>query len=289
MIDLKLRRNTIYLDLKDLPDPIYLGISARCFNLSASNLSFYLTGEGADWIFPSSNAVGTILSGRNHRYNAHNFCRRSKPSAETVDSIVAILTAGPYEIRKTINIHFIKSDDGSWTENEHNDFDDGSKQGWSHIVGSGKNSFIVSEYAMSPPYAFRGTTLKTGWGFGYQTIELTKNFTTPDKAYVYGIAYVRTRCQGVIPTSPGTFDELDFSVGASESYKGYLGWKIGEYPYDEMVKLGRPPTNQWMKLTYPMEADASVAASVKAYFYQNNANGCYGHLYLDDFSIISKD
>lgn len=128
--------NTLYTDIVDLPSIVYMGVSARCFNMDDSrSLSMYLTVPWCSWpgfTFNSPASLGSVKPGKNHRFNVDNFGYRPRPPSATQNTIQFKLEgwyggAMIYSDTQDILLKFIKSDDGSWSEDYHDTFTDVQK------------------------------------------------------------------------------------------------------------------------------------------------------------------
>jgi len=271
-IDLKVSEidpPSVVMDVVNLPDPVYLGFTITAYNYDAVGLYFQITGSGTGWTFTTVN-LGLIGSGANLRQNLDDFCNRARPAAETSEQIQLILRAytdAGYSIlkwtyTKTVDVWWIKSDDGSWTEDLLNNFDDGTLQGW---AGSGLEALAVAnDYVLSAPWSARMND-GLGGGSGTTTGYMYKSVNTADRNNVIWIVDVRIRAIN------GVCDYLNLQNA------GTILVTLG----------GNVPEDKWLRLIALLPKNTAVELRI---FEQITValNG-YCYINVDDIRIISKD
>jgi len=271
-IDLKVSEidpPSIVMDVVNLPDPVYLGFTITAYNYDAVNLYFRITGSGTGWTFTTVD-LGLINSGTNKRQNLDDFCHRARPASETSEQIQLILRAytdaGYTDLKwtftKTIDVWWIKSDDGSWTEDLLNNFDDGTLQGWAQ---SGLEAFAVAtDYVLSTPYSARMND-GLGGGSGTTTGYMYKSVNTADRNNVIWIVDARIRVIN------GVCDYLNLQNGATI-----------------LVTLGgNVPEDKWLRLIALLPKNTSVELRIFEQITVTLNGYCY--INVDDIRIISKD
>jgi len=283
-------KRSIYSDLVNLPDPVYLGLTVRIFNYDAVILYMQVDGYATGWTFTTNN-LGSLASGANLYQNLDNFGYRAKPAAALSQTITVRLRAYTdagytnlkWTFERVIDIVFIKSDDGSWTQDFLNNFDDGTVQGWAVANETGNDSgypkvWVVSEYCLSTPNSLRMDQLRTS-SAGNVRGRYYKSFTTPDRPNVYGIFDIRLW--------PQRTNAACYSV-AVEYRKGsdilvHLGKELGNYTSGHKL-----PTQKWMRIVAPLPQNQTIEIQIAfESVYYATVNG-YGCCHLDDFKIISK-
>lgn len=266
---------TLYADIRGLSDPFWISLTAQCYSNIARAL--ILNAQGRNWYFGPRNIAA---EGGSFWYNMHNFGYRERPLHESLDEVLVKLSAsGGLLAQRQMGIHLIDSEDPCWDIDYEDNFDDGTKQGWTHLSG-GDSSSVVSEYVMSSPFALRGTTFSAVQDT-WQLIRIGKQITTPDKNEVYAILHCRAREQNNPPgATDGEFRELYFE---GSSYWSRIGWDSAQ------AYGGKPPVDQWMKLMIPLPRNQTFYISVYGWFWVDNFFGCFGHLYIDDFKVISRN
>lgn len=172
-IDLKVIPRTIYTDIVDLPDPVLLGVTIHYYNHSDGTLYMKIFGSGTGW---NSNSVelGALTTGTNNYYNLDNFLSRTKPASATTETITLTLkgysdagyTTEVYSFSRTVTVIFIKSDDGSWTTDYDNNFDDGTVQDWAQYLGWAADFGVKTDYVLSAPYSLGFASTHTGTLYG---------------------------------------------------------------------------------------------------------------------------
>lgn len=278
--------HTIYADVINLPNPVTLGLTARIYNYDDVGLYMKVDGYNGAWTFVTKN-LGLLGSGGNFYKHMDALATRARPTSETLETVTIRLRAytdAGYSVLKwtflrTIDVWFIKSDDGSWTQDFLNNFDDGTIQGWDRVVEAGSvttNLLIAStDYVLSAPYSLRHELFYSGGATTFQAY-LFKNFNTPNRAKVLVIADVR--CYG--STSP-TFQWM--------SGQQYIGTTL-----TDLLVVGTPdlaadsvPRDRWMRMVFPITPN-TVNLQVRLR-YRMSSGWATTRFWLDDFKIISKN
>jgi len=283
---------SIYADLVNLPDPVYLGLTVRIFNYDAVGLYMRVDAYKAGWTF-TTNDFGLLASGGNMYRNIDNFGNRAKPASATTETITVRLRAYTdsgytnlkWTFERVVDAVFIKSDDGSWTQDVLNNFDDGTVQGWAAFNEAGNDDGgypapavqVRTDYVLSTPYSVR---LFSRWTTNLKEVRtrLYKSFTTPDRNNVFAIMNIR----------PG-FDD------PAATYTKYIKFQrdgtdlvfLGR-PFDTAFSDYAPPDNKWMRIVMPLPRNTTVEIRIVQDMYVGSATH-YGYLWFDDFMIISKD
>jgi len=300
-LDLKVYPKTVYTDIVNMPDPMLLGLTVHYYNFSDITLYMKLLISGpSPW---SSNAqeLGSLGSGLNAYINIDNFTSRSKPSNATTEVLTVTLEAYNdsgysnlmYTFSRSLTVVFIKSDDGTWTISDENNFDNGTVQGWAvvnegtyHNVGY-PTIDVATDYVLSTPYSCKMTQLYSYDGYnqdrGPVRARLYKSFTTPNKTNIYAILNVR------------------FSSTFSGSVWAYNKNLIFKKDTDTLVFLGKPydtvhshyiSKDKWIRVVIPLPSNSTFEIRIShEYLCSNITSGMqyyYGYLWLDDFKIISK-
>jgi len=281
---------SIYADLVNLPDPVYLGLTVRMFNYDAVGLYMRVDAYKAGWTF-TSNDFGLLASGGNMYRNIDNFGYRTKPASATTETITVRLRAYTdagytnlkWTFERVIDIIFIKSDDGSWTQDVLNNFDDGTAQGWAVANETGNDGAypiieVRTDYVLSTPYSVR---MFSRWTTNLKEVRsrLYKSFTTADRNYVFAIINIR---QGF--DDPAATYTKYLQVQRDSTVLVFLG-----RPFDTSMALGDyTPENKWMRIVVPLPRNTAVEIRLIQDVYAGSATH-YGYLWQDDFMIISKD
>lgn len=153
-----MKGHSVYTDLVNLPDPVELGLTVRIFNYDDVTLYMKVDGYKAGWTFTENN-LGSVASGASTYDNLDDFGTRARPASETVDSVTVRLRAYTdsgysnlkWTYERSVSMVFLKTDDGSWTTDVSNNFDDGTVQGWAAtgIID------VATDYVLSVPYSCR--------------------------------------------------------------------------------------------------------------------------------------
>lgn len=293
---------TVYTDLVGMPAQMLAGFTIRYYNNTDSNL--YMKVEGAGPTGWSSNSVELgVLSALSSAYrNLDNFLSREKPVAEATEVLTIILRAYSdsgytnllYSYSQTATIVIIKSDDGTWTQDELDNFDGGTVEGWAVAYEEGTGAYctvdgypiiaVDNTYSLSPPNSCLMTQkVRVGGPFHtYCRSRMYKSFSTPDKGTIYAILNIRN--EGA--TSPAFWAALkNIKVSKDGTVDIYIG-----RPEDSVNENYFP--EQWMRMVIPLPRNTSVEIRiiVEAHCYHNSdANSiCYYYTWIDDIKIISK-
>jgi len=284
--------HSIYSDLVNLPDPLKLGLTVRIFNYDAVTLYMRVDGYATGWTF-TTNDLGAVASGGNIYRNLDEFGTRAKPAAETTETITvrlrAYTDAGYTDLKWTyervITVVMIKSDDGSWTQDVINNFDDGTVQGWAATYGGVDaglwNQLVVAtDYVLSPPYSLRGGLRHTTHACeAWQ--RLYKSFATPNRNKVYAIVDMR-----------------HWPYAGLAEYSKNVSLRNGTADVT-LVFLGRPsdtvlehyiPVNRWIRAIAPLPKNTTLEVQILRYVYIYAWGlDSWTYVNVDDFRIISKD
>jgi len=260
-IDLKILglqepNHSLYTDLVSLADPVYLGLTMRIFNYDDVSLYLRVDGYASGWTFTTTD-LGAYGSGGSAYLNIDNFAYRGKPGGALTEDLTIRLRgytdAGYTNLKwtalRTVTMVFIKSDDGSWTQDVLNNFDDGTLQGWAVVkdwadgLGTTPSVAVQTDYVLSVPYCARAYYRMDSSNPGSHGIRLYKSFATPNKNKVYAVIDVRARRTRV--------------SGAA----GYSKWYGFRFAGTMIVFLGRPidyvaqdyvPFDKWMRIVIPL-------------------------------------
>lgn len=226
-------RHSIYTDLVNLPDPVKLGLTMRIFNYDDVTLYMKVDGYNAGWSFTENN-LGSLASGANVYKNIDDFGSRAKPTSETVETVTVRLRAytdsGYTDLKwtyeRSITMVFIKTDDGSWTTDVSNNFDDGTVQGWAveHLIGPKVPVLEVkTDYVLSAPYSIRMD----------QYVNVNSVYT--GAAYLHALQIRR---------NSGTLIKLGKDAYIAEDITDYV------------------PLNKWIRLVLPLPGDETFELGI---------------------------
>ncbi len=279
---------TFYCDLRDVTDPVYLGLGTWIFNHDSVTLYMQVTGSGTGWTIGSTN-LGSLLAGNNFRKEIGRFASKAKPSGETTDTITVTLNAytdGGYSnlkwtFEKSVEVFFFDSTDPSWTTDELDNFDDGTVQGWGcYRRDVGENCGFVgycrvnSTVSRSPPNSLQKYCNNTS-ASGDDVEGFYKTFTLPDKDLVLMIADV-------------------YFVGNATSVRGFYlshGNTLIPLLLENGVEINScfndTPKSTWVRLIarLPRNITEQLRVGYKC------LHGAWANVrfYMDDFKIISRD
>ena len=300
-LDLKVYPKTVYTDIVNMPDPMLLGLTVHYYNFSDITLYMKLLISGPSPWSSNAQTLGSLGSGLNTYINIDNFTSRSKPSNATTEVLTVTLEAYSdsgysnlmYTFSRSLTVVFIKSDDGTWTTDYGDNFDEGTIDGWAYakeVDNGGDYALnITTDYILSTPYS-----LKFGWSlynsgpnsdYEYR-VRVYKSFTTPNKGTVYAIFNIRDYSNDLRPASlAGSFLKY-LQLKSNDTVLVYLGRS-----YDT-VQANYIPINKWMRIVVPLPSNTTVELRmILDWYYYNHddyLNWCYASLWLDDFKIISK-
>jgi len=294
---LKVYPHTIYNDIVDLPDPMLLGLTIHYYNHSDTALYMKIFGSGpSPW---SSNAVelGSLASGANAYINLDNFLSRTKPTEALTEELTLTLKGYTdsgysdlkYEFSRTCTVVFIKSDDGTWTTDYLNNFNDGTIQSWAERVCAGDQSpsqdvslAVTSDYVLSTPYSLKQNRKvcleNTCYWIAVKyaeilldstiKIHLGKLFNDIDEDYIPKNKWMRL----VIPLPINTTTEIAVRLctSAYDNYGAHRGiWEI--------YKSFTTPNKTTVYAIFNIRFSRSMVSSFERQY-----------TWLDDFKIISK-
>jgi len=289
-------KRSIYTDLMNLPDPVLLGLTVRIFNYDNVGLYMQVDGYGTGWTFTTNN-IGLLGSGADMYSNLDNFGSRAKPGSEVSEQITvrlrAYTDAGYLNLKWTferiIDMIFIKSDDGSWTGDFYDNFDDGTVMGWA-VANEQNNTAgypqiqVRTDYVLSAPYSIRmvqrwnaahtiyqqGLYLRKGSDL---LIKIGKgSIETGGACSVFGqvdLIPVNKWIRAVMPLPRNTLVEVQIADELSSAYAGGC-WTVRGRLYKSFTTPDRNRVYAIMDL-------------------RAGRSGSVGYCWMDDFKIISKD
>jgi len=300
LLDMKVFPKTVYTDIVNMPDPMLLGLTIHYYNHSDTGLYMKIFGSGpSPW---SSNSVelGLLASGSDAYINLDNFLSRTRPASETTEAVTLTLRgytdAGystlAYTFARDTTVVFIKSDDGTWTTDEEDNFDGGTVEGWT-IVNELNNDggagypmiAVATDYVLSSPNSCKGTQRsRVGAPVSRQLRgRMEKQFTTPNKTTVYAIFNLR------------------FSTNEDAQGEGWLKYLDILEDATTLIHLGKSydtvqahyyPKDKWLRLVVPLTKNATLTIKFIISCYARHISGAnsvvYCYTWLDDFKIISK-
>lgn len=289
---------TIYTDIDSMPNPMLLGLTIRYYNYHTAPLFMRIQCDG-DYFTANSIDLGALGAGLNAYRNLDNFSSIAQPAAEATRTLHLTLigyTDAAYtdeyaRFSRDVTVIFIDSTDGSWTQDELDNFDDGTVQGWALVNGPNSAATLSSaaDFFLSAPNALRAQEI-TGINPGiicvnYQGwLYIWKQFTTANRDNVYAIFNVRP-------------DE--FPDGSPRMYGKNLQFTRNG---TVMLFIGRPtdnayvvyiPDGKWMRVVVPLPKNTTLPVRIYWYWVQHRSVNDNMHarhrLHLDDFTIISKN
>jgi len=272
-------KRTIYRDIANLPSTVKLGLTIRYFNHDDESLYFQITGSGTGYTFGTVN-LGSLASGANAYKNLDEFASRAKPSAgdlpsgemeETITLTLKAYTDSGYTnlkwtFERTITIHWINSEDATFTLDEEDNFDDGTVQGWATSGPWAGTVAVATDYVLSSPYSLKNTRQHTGGVPSTYTTNVYKQFTTPNKDKVFAI--------------------IDMRLGRGSASVNHLSNSILK-DSDILIYINTPPYNKWIRHVVPLPKNTTLTITIERNVnWQGSPD--YSYLWLDDFKIISK-
>lgn len=278
---------TIYADLVNLPDPIKIGLTVKVYNYDSVTLYMKLSGTGTGWTFTATQ-LGSLAAGSNYTKNIDQFGSKAKPAAETSETVIITLNAytdAGYSVlkwtySKNIDLLLIKSDDGSWTQDELDNFDDGTVQGWTAVRDGGDASIVVTygvrtDYVLSPAYSF-GLSVSRAVAGNYEArARMSKTFnTTALRNTIYAIINVR-------PPDLVYAESKYEQVQNGDTVLVFVG-----QPYDT-VDADYLPVNRWIRIVVPLPKNTAVDFRI-IHDLLYSASGAGWVWNMDDFRIVSK-
>lgn len=264
---------TIYCDIAGLPNPMYLGLIPRVFNDDTVTLYMQLEGSHPNWTFTPTN-LGSLGAGSNKYYRINQFGYRTRPSSETNEILDITLNAYTdagysnlkWTITRSITTFMLRSDDGSWSLDENDDFIDGTIQGWAaSSLNPPVTLAVVSDFVLSPIYSLKASE---GGDFWSHALWLYKSFTTEEKDLVFAIANLR-------------FDENLGGLPPSFTFRVQID--------DEtIIYLPTVTLDKWYSFLFPLPRGSTI--QIKFYYTGSSSMKPWSIIeWLDDFKIISKD
>jgi len=281
-IGFDVRPKTVYSDIPNLPDPVYLGITIKARNYDEVTLYFRIKATHPSWTFTTVD-LGAVASGAEIIRHLHDYGYRGRPTAEITDACEFTLEAytdSAYTNLKwtsirIIKVVFIKSDNGTWTLNMINNFDDGTLQDWSSDWGAAARAEyivgafgIAEDYALSVPYSAKAHMRVTfpAWVASWQRIY--KSITTPDTPEVFAIVNLRIAYEA----GPRIETVKVLFAGTVLSELGYSGYEF--------------PTGFWLRIVVPLPRATTGTIEISVSGVTGHDLGWY--VWLDDFKLISR-
>lgn len=284
-------KRTIYGDIVSLPDPVYLGTTVRIFNNDSVTLYMRVDGSGTGWTFQTFD-LGALAAGSDMYRNLDRLASRAKPASALQETITVRLRAYTdagysnlkWTYERSILVVFIKSDDGTWTSEILNNFDDGTLQTWSgaNDTGAGSYSFAVAtDYVLSPPYSAKSEVNLFGSAGTLSCRQhVQKSIAAINKNIVLAIIDFRLRASG------GTQNRTKWlEVRRDGTVLCYLG-----RPYDTVYE-DYVPKDKWLRVIVLLPKNTALTLSIYHWACVVKASGdnTYNTIWLDDFKVISKD
>jgi len=279
---------SIYADILSLPDPTKLGTTVRIFNYDSVTLYMRVDGSATGWTF-TSNDLGALTAGADFYRNLDRFGERAKPAAAVTETITVRLRAytdAGYTVLKwtftrTISVVFIKSDDGSWTQDYLDNFDDGTVQGWAGAAETGGSFSIAASttYALSPSYSLKGEQdQNTTGGSLTNRLRIYKTINTPNRTTVLAIANIRCSCSAGIACALKYVYPANITVAIQYIGRPFVADGVEYFPKD-----------RWMRLVMLLPKNTAVDFRIYLSGWANSpAAHSFLTIYMDDFTVISK-
>jgi hypothetical protein len=267
-----------------------LGMTVRYYNHSDTAMYMQISSiSGLSWTGSTVN-LGSLGPGLNAYKNLDNFASRTKPTSAVTEILTVTLrgysdsgyTNLVYVHSRDVTIVFIKSDDGSWTTDFSDNFNDGTVDGWTaaldeyYVNYSSASCAVATDYVLSNPDSLKLTVHNQGIAFipsGTCVGEIYKAFTTSSRATVYAILNIRNAIDAGVG---GTLDYVRITVNAWNGVP--------------LIYLDTPVLDRWMRIVVPLAISTSVTIRMVTKQYgHNSTQSVNSYLWLDDFKIISKD
>ena len=281
-------KRTIYTDLVPLPDPVKLGLTVRIFNFDAVNLYMRVDASLAPWAFVQTD-VGILNTGTNKYYNLDEFGSRAKPAAATEETVTlrlrAYTDAGYLTLKWTyeleVDVVFIKSDDGSWTLDELDDFDDGTVQGWvatneQNNDGGFPTLAVANDFVLSAAWSLKMVQRRAAAAV-WLGARISKSFTTQDRPTVYAVADLRASDTG-LAADGYLIRNVYVRRGATLllQFGAFVDWLTDGFPRNKWFRVVTPlPRNELIEVQIAIDGRASNSKDIL--------------LWMDDFRILSKN
>lgn len=275
--------SVIFLDMANMPSLLYLTQNIRVYNNWGINLYFTVTLAGSGWTFTNPQTVGLINNGADLRKLINNWGYRTKPATEVLGTLTFTLygydDAGYSNLVATYTrvstICIIDSSDGTWTEDYHDDFEDGTAEGW--VCGDGGGA-IAGQYT-TRALETKPTCARFSWAsvsLGNITWYMVKTFTTPNANYVFLVFNIFAE------TPHAGYHGHNMTIIVNGVTKVYLGIPSVWNDYTLRYSI-----NRWYRFTVPLPVNTSVEIKYKFVGVQTSAPIAIIN-YIDDIKIISK-
>jgi hypothetical protein len=294
---------TIYIDVADLPTQILMGVTIEYSNLSSDSLYFKFFAEGPVGWSKNSQNIGLVSGFGSGYINFDNFLSRTNPASEISDETLTF-TLKAYSdsgystlvssTAKQATVVFIKSDDGSWTQDELDNFDGGTVEGWAVTAEAEGHSSdtqsvaVASDYALSAPNSLKMTYVSYYSGCRECRVRIYKQFTTTAlRSIIYAIANIRVDGECDIDGCPAPAAQKLQIKYLKIQRDGIVDIHIGRaYDCEQSDYFKR---SSWMRFVIPLPADTTlefrIIVDVNS---DSDGTGKDWWVWLDDFMIISK-
>ncbi|MCJ7759896.1 hypothetical protein MUP59_01980 [Candidatus Bathyarchaeota archaeon] len=289
---------SIYSDIVSLPDPVRLGLIVRIFNYDVGNLYMRVDASNGAWTFTTNN-LGVLGSGANMYRNLDQFGSRARPAAALTEPITVRLRAysdAGYTIlvwtfTRSISVVFIKSDDGSWTQDYFDNFDDGTVDGWAADADGTANLIaqaVAVDYVLSPAFSLKTTKSITNTQGNdiTQRSKTYKTINTPNRNIVLAIANIRLSTGVAGAGAECWLKNMYVTNGATVLlYSGRA--------HDGVVGSDYLIRDRWIRIIVVLPKNTAV--DLRIYLdtiYKNTGaagNTGYHYVWMDDFTVISKN
>jgi len=253
----------LYMDVRDLPDPFELQTPIAITNNETIDLYYRV-----ELINPPVgyseyvDDVGVIGAGAS-TFKVFTF-KRVQPTlvdgelSEDLLIRISAFTDSAYtdlyaQAEFPFTIHYYDHGDPAWTELYHDNFDDGTAQGWEAPIGSidpaigvwGGNT-VESVHYITPPYGLNASTTSGRYA--------KKDYTVGayTRAYVTLHFYLRS------------YQEVAIKIG------------------DQLVKPGVVPApwDRWTRFCYPLPVNATTTVALQCSY--------GGYLWIDEIIVIAR-
>ena len=218
----------IYVDYKDLTDPLTIQVPISITNSETFTLYFrlMLVNPPADYI-EHDVQLGSVAAGAS-AYKTWTITR-TLPTVKTTDNLTARLLVykdseysdfyGAKDL--AINFYLFNRDDGTLIDSD--TFDDGSNEGWHGDSGPTLYPSVSGQTYLSSPY---GLKCRRSDDYHYQLFEsvwLNGELIIPSTVRPPTQNWYRI----VIPLTPNQTNTIRFSTYATYQYGIYKSWDIG--------------------------------------------------------------
>jgi hypothetical protein len=289
---------TVYTDIVGLPTTLLLGLTIHYYNHSDNTLYMQIVSTGTNWSGGSVN-LGSLATGTDAYQNLDNFMSRTKPSSALNETITLTLngysdsgyTTLVYTFSRTVTMIFIKSDDGTWTTDYSDNFDNGTVQGWSGVKEAGHasstlNVAVVTDYVLSTPNSLKVTQelIQLGAYATQERYRLEKGITTPDKTTVYAIFNIRVS-QYISANGNAWSTVKNLSIAENTTVLIYFGKAYTNLNTTDI------PIDKWIRVVVPLTVNTPLTLKIitEGNFHSYAVTRTHRfYTWLDDFKIISK-